>query len=470
MFWTRHLSHRLLAGGSGGGKCTGIQRLLAPWISRNLDFVATNKLRRGVSWQRLYSDLWSKERLKVLLVQMGRRMVANLTRRQGRTMITTLSGATLYTSAQPTLEAQANLATEETKVNGGEVRRSSSSRANTLANSVNPKQSPQSSHNPIIPDEVMTSHVRDLDYAHKLTHFTLTCQDCGDRHLIDQQVEGVTYCSCPSKKSSVYGVLGEKCAESDTCWAPFLERKDVIVWRREHHQHRGLYAYKMYGRFDDVTAQEFLDIQMDLSEFRLKWDISTAHCHIISQTITETPDPEVWLETGFTSDWSQVYYWEVNWPRFFSNRDYVCARRAVIIDDDDPKDKRIVVYSKSTDHSSYPEKSKTVRVEDYVSVLTIRPFESFDRPGIEFSLTAFENPGLSLPSSITTWVALRAMPEFMANLRKACLEMRKWKRQPILPLPSSPREPTKEPPHIETPQNSYSYHQNKQSSASSAYA
>ena len=76
----------------------------------------------------------------------------------------------------------------------------------------------------------------------------------------------------------------------------------------------------------------------------------------------------------------------------------------------------------------------------------------------------------SLPSSITTWVALRAMPEFMANLRKACLEMRKWKRQPILPLPSSPREPTKEPPHIETPQNSYSYHQNKQSSASSAYA
>ena len=83
------------------------------------------------------------------------------------------------------------------------------------------------------------------------------------------------------------------------------------------------------------------------------------------------------------------------------------------------QDKRIVVYSKSTDHSSYREKSKTVRDADYVSVLTIRPFESFDRPGIEFSLTAFENPGLSLPSSITTWVALRAMPEFMANLRKA---------------------------------------------------
>ena len=31
-------------------------------------------------------------------------------------------------------------------------------------------------------------------------------------------------------------------------------------------------------------------------------------------------------------------------------------------------------------------------------------------------------------SSITTWVAIRGMPEFMNNLRKACLELRKWKK------------------------------------------
>ena len=57
-----------------------LQRLLAPWISRNLDFVATNKIRRGVSLYRLYSDLWSKERLRLLLIQMGKRVVTNLTR------------------------------------------------------------------------------------------------------------------------------------------------------------------------------------------------------------------------------------------------------------------------------------------------------------------------------------------------------------------------------------------------------
>ena len=81
-----------------------------------------------------------------------------------------------------------------------------------------------------------------------------------------------------------YGTLAEDCEDSDTCWSPFLERKDVLVWRREHPDHRGLYAYKMYGRFDDVTAKEFLEVQMDLSEFRLQWDISTAQCHIINES------------------------------------------------------------------------------------------------------------------------------------------------------------------------------------------
>ena len=35
---------------------------------------------------------------------------------------------------------------------------------------------------------------------------------------------------------------------------------------------------------------------------------------------------------------------------------------------------------------------------------------------------------MNFSSSITTWVAIRGMPEFMNNLRKACLELRKWKR------------------------------------------
>ena len=39
-------------------------------------------------------------------------------------------------------------------------------------------------------------------------------------------------------------------------------------------------------------------------------------------------------------------------PRFFSNRDYVCGRRAQVYEDE----KLIVIYSKSTDHSTCPQK------------------------------------------------------------------------------------------------------------------
>ena len=51
-------------------------------------------------------------------------------------------------------------------------------------------------------------------------------------------------------------------------WTPFLERQDILVWRQEHPEGSGLYAYKMYGKFDDVTAHEFLEVQLDMSEFR----------------------------------------------------------------------------------------------------------------------------------------------------------------------------------------------------------
>ena len=104
------------------------------------------------------------------------------------------------------------------------------------------------------------------------------------------------------------------------------------------------------------------------------------------------------------------------------NRDYVASRRARVFD------KVAVLYSKSTTHPTAPKKAKNFRVEDYWSVLTVKPTNGWNEPGLEFSLTAFENPGLRLPSSITTWVAIRGMPEFMNNLRKACLELRKWKK------------------------------------------
>ena len=49
----------------------------------------------------------------------------------------------------------------------------------------------------------------------------------------------------------------------------------------------------------------------------------------------------------------------------------------------------------------------------------------FFKPGIEFSLTYFDDPGANLPSSLQAWVAGQGMPEFLGKMRKAAAVYKK---------------------------------------------
>ena len=42
-------------------------------------------------------------------------------------------------------------------------------------------------------------------------------------------------------------------------------------------------------------------------------------------------------------------------------------------------------------------------MEDYQSIMAVRPLIHPDKPGIEFSVTAFEDPGVALPDSLINW-------------------------------------------------------------------
>ena len=79
----------------------------------------------------------------------------------------------------------------------------------------------------------------------------------------------------------------------------------------------------------------------------------------------------------------------------------------------------------------------------------MRPLTTCDQEGIEFVMTGFENPGLSLPSSITTWVAVQAMPDYIQNLRKACIERRQWLKKS--PKSTNLSTAANEPSYLETP-------------------
>ena len=48
-----------------------------------------------------------------------------------------------------------------------------------------------------------------------------------------------------------------------------------------------MYVYKMYGRFEDITPCEYLQVQMDLSPFRLKWDENAVQVRVIEELMEE---------------------------------------------------------------------------------------------------------------------------------------------------------------------------------------
>ena len=366
-----HIARRFLSHISGlvpGSTHPTVQRLklhsgiLLGLVSRQFDYVATQKIRRTCSLLGLYNRLWDRDKLRIILQRAGREIL-----QKHRRFLLGLS---------------------------------------VVAPSIGSKSS-YNWNDHRLPDEFMLDHKNDIKYIHFLREKTLTCPACKKRYAIENEEEDIEYCRCDQKKT-VYG----RQAEESIPWLPFLEKKDIVVWRMPHPEFSGLFIYMMYGNFSDVSPNEFLEVQLDLSEFRLKWDRQSAQCSVLEEEVDNVGN-----------SLSQIYYWEVTWPRFFSNRDYVCNRRTQIFD----KDRVAVIYSKATEHPAAPKKCKNHRVEKYWSVLCAKPNTTWSENGVEFSLIAFENPGLSLPTSITTWVAMRGMPEFMDNLRRACKELRKSK-------------------------------------------
>lgn len=51
--------------------------------------------------------------------------------------------------------------------------------------------------------------------------------------------------------------------------------------------------------------------------------------------------------------------------------------------------------------------------------MVVKPYTDYNKLGIEFGLTYFENSGVNVPSTVTSWVAMKAMPEYLTKLREA---------------------------------------------------
>jgi len=244
-----------------------------------------------------------------------------------------------------------------------------------------------------IDESELQEHMKDLDFIHELTSATVVCPVCNDRLIVDKVIPKVQYCHCPGSGSTA----GRKI--DGYSWVPFLETPDLLVWRQPQPDKPGYFIYKVYGYYDDISANDFLSTQLDL-EYRKEWDNNVLQLDIIESDHKQNLD---------------IIYWEMKWPRMFSNRDYSFARRHMT----DENTGTMVIISKAIVHHKVPERSGTVRVKEYWSVMQIKAVKGLDKPGVEFGLTYFDNPGVSLPGWLTNWATMAGIPDFLNKVRIA---------------------------------------------------
>lgn len=146
-----------------------------------------------------------------------------------------------------------------------------------------------------IPGEVMVEHLREMEYVHQLQQSTIFCPACKKRRLIDRRIDAIVYCDCASRS---------KCDKWDN-WEPYLERQNIIIWRK--HQGSGQFAYKVYGSYADVSAEDFFYVQTSV-DYRREWDKTAINLDIVD------------TDTAKASN-CHVLYWEMLWP--VNMREYI---------------------------------------------------------------------------------------------------------------------------------------------------
>ncbi|KAG7162226.1 StAR-related lipid transfer protein 7-like [Homarus americanus] len=251
-----------------------------------------------------------------------------------------------------------------------------------------------------IPDESLQRAVEDLDSVGELCRATVECETCRKRQVIDQQMANIDYCKCS-------GSLGyTNSSRVYDSWEPFIE---------------------LYGTYDDVSLSAFVEVQLN-SNFRTDWDDTALQLRVLDSDQDSNSD---------------LLYWLVKFPHFFANRDYLFKRRFTV-----NEEKEVVIMSEAIKPDYVPEEAGVHRVNEYWSTM----------PGLEYTLTYFDNPGTSLPQRLTNFIAATGFPNFLRKVHKAALTLQavhekgddvyvslpkelrhpKPKREPILERPSEP--------------------------------
>lgn len=142
-----------------------------------------------------------------------------------------------------------------------------------------------------IQETEIKKYAKEFEYIDILKEHTI-CLSCDPTKKFDN----TSICKCS-------GTKGKTSNKSYDDWTPFIENHDLVVWRRLHPS--GYYEYKMFGSYSDVSAVDFLNVQID-TDYRKKWDNTAVKLEVNER------DPQ----EGENGD---IVYWEMQWPVSIKN-------------------------------------------------------------------------------------------------------------------------------------------------------
>lgn len=97
--------------------------------------------------------------------------------------------------------------------------------------------------------ESVRKNFDELELVKRLRLETIHCDKCGHRLIIDCKMDGIVYCTCSTGNTCASKVsklnvpsFGIQCEPYEKQWIPYMERQNMIIWRRE--EQPGLFAYK----------------------------------------------------------------------------------------------------------------------------------------------------------------------------------------------------------------------------------
>eukprot|EP01125_Pyxidicula_operculata_P022190 TRINITY_DN8951_c0_g1_i1.p1 TRINITY_DN8951_c0_g1~~TRINITY_DN8951_c0_g1_i1.p1 ORF type:complete len:217 (-),score=40.14 TRINITY_DN8951_c0_g1_i1:64-663(-) len=107
-------------------------------------------------------------------------------------------------------------------------------------------------------------------------------------------------------------------------------------------------------------------------------------------------------------------YWSVKFPFPFSNRDYVYRRNARSIE----AEGTWVVHCVAEAHPSKPANSR-VRVTSYENLIALK---DDGKGNTLLFMDYFDDPQMSIPSSLMNWVTKTALPQFISRLNSTAVK------------------------------------------------